>query len=231
MAELYHIGLMAAHVSPRVLLIEEGIDAVALVEPHTLVPLAARREYTTFQGHDEFGPFLVCQTGIGSPQLAIAVEEFARAGAQCLVAVLSCQCPACLDEAADAHAIVVPFGAARLEGTTVQYAPTAFPAVPDPTLLDALRTTLPDAASLVTQTVDVPHTWFAAPANALGAEHGARESGSGPVDLGAATLFVVAAARQVAGAAVIIGRTRQPAPLRLGALVLAAAGAIHGDSR
>lgn len=214
MAELYHIGIRAADVPHRVLLVEDGIDALSLFEPETLVPLAARREYTTFQGQDAFGPFLVCQTGIGSPQLAIAVEELARAGARSHVYVVSCRCRACMDEAADAHATVLPFGAAREEGTTAHYAPVAFPALPDPMLLEALWSALPDAESAITRTVDVPDTWF-----------DEQTSRSGPVDLGVAALFVVAAARHIAGAAVIVGSARQPSPARLGARLISAAGA------
>ncbi len=215
MAELYHIGIRAADVPHRVLLVEDGIDALSLFEPETLVPLAARREYTTFRGTDEFGAFLVCQTGIGCPQLAIAVEEFARAGARSQVYVMSCRCRACMDEAVDAHATVLPFGAARDEGTTAHYAPVAFPALPDPTLLEALRGALPDAESALTRTVDVPDTWLWLDGYT---------SGSEPVDLGVAALFVVAAARHVAAAAVIIGQAQQPSPARLGARVTFAAG-------
>lgn len=212
--ELYHLGLPASEVTPRVLFLEEGIDVSTLFPEGALQVLARRREYTVFRGCDEYGSFTVCETGIGCPQLAIAVEEFARAGARSQVLVAMCRCRACSERSDGAHTLVLPFGAAREEGTTRQYAPLAFPAVPDPTLLRMLRRSLPNATLTITRTVDIPEMWLDEP-----------PSGPNPVDLGSAALFVVAAARGMAAATVIIGATGRMVPAAFGRALMAAAGA------
>lgn len=97
--------------------------------------IADSREYVTYTGTLDGVPVSVTSTGIGGPSAAIAIEELSKVGADTFVRVGTCggmQTEVCGGD------IVIANGAIRMEGTSREYAPIEYPAVPDVTVLNAL---------------------------------------------------------------------------------------------
>lgn len=99
------------------------------------VPVADSREYTTYTGTLEGVKVSVTSTGIGGPSAAIAVEELAKCGAHTFIRVGTC---GGMQEQVCGGDIVIASGAIRMEGTSREYAPIEYPAVPDVTVMNAL---------------------------------------------------------------------------------------------
>ena len=186
MAELYHLGVPTSAV-PRLAILVDPLLGVASVAGATGGrALASRREYVSFLGAWDDQEIVVTTVGIGAPPLAIAIEELARSGTEAMV----------LLGTATFFGVptrwLLPHGAARGDGTSGQYAPPQFPAVPDPRLRTALAGASGTSASHgLVETVDV-----------LDAE----EPTDGPAagrDLRCAALYVVAAVRGVRAAALL----------------------------
>lgn len=102
------------------------------------------RYLLVFTGTYEGQRMSVATTGMGAPSTAIVVEELCNLGARVLVRVGSA---GGVSADVDAGDIVVATGSVRDDGTSPQYLPLAFPAVPDADLLrltiDAARETAP----------------------------------------------------------------------------------------
>lgn len=99
--------------------------------------IADSREYVTYTGTLEGVPVSVTSTGIGGPSAAIAIEELSKIGADTFIRVGTCggmQTDVCGGD------IVIANGAIRMEGTSREYAPIEYPAVPDVTVMNALIT-------------------------------------------------------------------------------------------
>ena len=112
-------------------------------EPRHLVQ---NREYNIYTGKLLGTPVSVCSTGIGGPSAAIAVEELFRCGTKTFIRVGTC---GGIAEKVCAGDSVIASGAIRFDGTSKEYAPIEFPAVPD---FDVL-TSLSDAA----KGLGIPH--------------------------------------------------------------------------
>lgn len=97
--------------------------------------LAQNREFVTFSGTLEGRRVLVTSTGIGGPSAAIAMEELAQLGVRNFIRVGTC---GGMQTGVLAGDLVLPTGAIRMEGTSREYLPVEFPAVPDFSLLSAL---------------------------------------------------------------------------------------------
>ncbi len=97
--------------------------------------IASNREFTTYTGTLEGEPVSVVSTGIGGPSAVIALEELVAIGADTFIRVGTCG-GIRLDVEADD--IIIPTGSVRMEGTSREYAPIEFPAVPDFEVLFAL---------------------------------------------------------------------------------------------
>ena len=100
------------------------------------VLVAQNREFTTITGTLDGKKVSVTSTGIGSPSAAIAVEELVRCGAKTFIRVGTCGGISLPVRGGD---IVVPTGSVRMEGTSKEYAPVEFPAVPNFEVTTALR--------------------------------------------------------------------------------------------
>ena len=106
--------------------------AAYLDEPYHLV---TNREYNIFCGRLEGELVTVCSTGIGGPSTAIAVEELFACGAHTFIRIGTC---GGIDTRVRAGDAVIASGAIRQDGTSREYAPIEFPAVPDTNVLFAL---------------------------------------------------------------------------------------------
>lgn len=97
--------------------------------------IADNREYVTFTGTLDGTKVSVTSTGIGGPSASIALEELVKAGADTFVRVGTCGGMQPFVKSGD---LVVASGAIRMEGTSREYAPIEFPAVPDLGITNAL---------------------------------------------------------------------------------------------
>ena len=99
------------------------------------VHVGMNREYNIWNGYLSGKLVTVCSTGIGGPSTAIAVEELYACGARTMIRVGTCGGVSVDVRSGD---IVIANGAVRQDGTSHEYAPSIFPAVPSPRVLMAL---------------------------------------------------------------------------------------------
>ncbi len=99
------------------------------------VLVAYNREYKTWTGTLDGVVVSTTSSGIGGPSCAIAIEELYKAGADTFVRVGTCGGMALDVIPGD---LVIPNGSIRKEGTTVEYTPIEFPAVPNYDVMQAL---------------------------------------------------------------------------------------------
>lgn len=99
------------------------------------VHVQTNREYTTYTGILLGEKVSVVSTGIGGPSAAIAMEELCNLGAHTFVRVGTC---GGIKLEVQSDDVVVATGAVRMEGTSREYAPMEWPAVPDFAVTQAL---------------------------------------------------------------------------------------------
>ena len=90
--------------------------------------MGSNREYVTYTGALLGERVSVVSTGIGGPSAAIAMEELCNLGVHTFIRVGTCGGIKLDVQSGD---IVVASGAVRMEGTSREYAPIEYPAVPD----------------------------------------------------------------------------------------------------
>lgn len=152
----------------------------------------------------------VISTGIGGPSTAIAVEELNKLGAEYLIRVGTC---GGIDPKIVPGTLIISTGAIRKEGTTREYAPIEYPAVPDFSLTRRLE----DAAAKlgypyvmgVTESKDSyygQHSPETMPvANELLNKWEAwKQCGAVASEMEAATLFIVSSIRKMKAAAIFL---------------------------
>ena len=100
--------------------------------PHLVADV---REYTTYTGTLEGVPVSATSTGIGGPSASIAIDELAKCGAHTFIRVGTC---GGMQEEVMGGDIVIATGAIRMEGTSREFAPIEFPAVPNIECVNAL---------------------------------------------------------------------------------------------
>lgn len=132
----YHIGCALGDVG-RYCILPGDPGRSALIAQYFEHPkqVAYHREYNTYTGTLLGEKVTVCSTGIGGPSAAIALEELVALGADTFVRTGTCGGIALPVQSND---LVIASGAVRHEGTSREYAPIEFPAVPDFSVLSAL---------------------------------------------------------------------------------------------
>ncbi len=93
------------------------------------------REYVTYTGELDGVKVSVTSTGIGGPSAAIAIDELSKSGADTFIRVGTC---GGMQQNVESGDIVIASGAVRMEGTSREFAPIEYPAVPDFKVLSAL---------------------------------------------------------------------------------------------
>ena len=99
------------------------------------VLIADNREYVTYTGTLDGVKVSVTSTGIGGPSASIAMEELVRCGADTFIRIGTCGGMQTDVKSGD---VVIATGAIRMEGTSKEYAPIEYPAVPDLKVTNAL---------------------------------------------------------------------------------------------
>lgn len=132
----YHIGFDAGHGAKYALLPGDPgrVEKIAgyLDDPRFL---AESREYKTYIGELMGEKVIVMSTGMGGPSTAIGVEELYRTGVDTFIRIGTCGGMQLDIKGGD---LVIPTGSIRMEGTTKEYVPIEYPAVPDLTVTNAL---------------------------------------------------------------------------------------------
>jgi uridine phosphorylase len=90
--------------------------------------IAVNREYVTYTGSLDGVKVSVMSTGIGGPSASIAVEELYKSGADTFIRIGTC---GGMQEDVCGGDLVIANGAIRMEGTSREFAPIEYPAVPD----------------------------------------------------------------------------------------------------
>lgn len=125
----YHIQAAKGEIGRYVILPGDPkrcVKIAAYLDDAKLV--ADNREYVTYTGMLDGVQVSVTSTGIGGPSASIALEELCRCGADTFVRVGTSGGMQLDVKSGD---LVIPNGAIRNEGTSKEYAPIEFPAVPD----------------------------------------------------------------------------------------------------
>lgn len=102
--------------------------------------IAQNREFTTYTGELLGEKVSVTSTGIGGPSAAIALEELHALGVNTVIRVGTSGGMSLNVHVGD---VVIASGAIRMEGTTKEYMPIEFPAVPHYEVLSALAQAAP----------------------------------------------------------------------------------------
>lgn len=87
--------------------------------------LASKREYTSWLGHIEGRPVVVCSTGIGGPSTSIAVEELAQLGVRTFLRVGT---TGAIQPDIAVGDVIVTQASVRLDGASTHFAPIEYPA-------------------------------------------------------------------------------------------------------
>ncbi|MDD3278702.1 MAG: uridine phosphorylase [Lachnospiraceae bacterium] len=134
--KLYHIQVAKGEVGRYVILPGDPkrCKLIAQYFDHPVL-IADSREFVTYTGTLDGVSVSVTSTGIGGPSASIAVEELTAAGADTFIRIGTCGGMALDVKSGD---VVIANGAIRMEGTSREYAPIEFPAVPDFTVTTAL---------------------------------------------------------------------------------------------
>ena len=98
--------------------------------------VADSREYVTYTGTLDGVKVSTTSTGIGGPSASIAIDELAKCGAHTFIRIGTCGGMQTELESGD---VVIASGAIRMEGTSREFAPIEYPAVPDFKVLCALN--------------------------------------------------------------------------------------------
>ncbi len=132
----YHIGLKKGDVGKYVILPGDPKRCAKIAQYFENPKLVGdSREFVTYTGYLDGEKVSVTSTGIGGPSASIAMEELSKIGADTFIRVGTC---GGMDLDVKGGDIVIATGAIRMEGTSKEYAPIEFPAVPDFGITDAL---------------------------------------------------------------------------------------------
>lgn len=132
----YHIGMKKGDVGKYVILPGDPkrVKKIAAYLENAK-KVADSREFETWTGTLNGEKVSVTSTGIGGPSAAIALEELANLGADTFIRVGTC---GAMQPDILSGDLIIPNGAIRAEGTSKEYAPIEFPAVPNFEVLKAL---------------------------------------------------------------------------------------------
>lgn len=208
---MLHIKLAQEEISPYVFLpgSPERVERIAayLEQP---IKVAQNREHTTYAGYLDGKRVLVVSTGMGGPSTAICLEELIRLGAKYFIRVGTCASTSPKVKMGD---VVLPNAAIRMEGTGNYYLPIEFPAVPDYQMLKKMEAAVKRLGYEynvgITITKDAFYVQIDPESLPVGYDvinkwNAYEKGGATNTCMECATLFLVAASRNVHAAAVLV---------------------------
>ena len=132
----YHTGVGPDDIGKYIILPGDPKRCAQIAEHFDDARLVADvREYVTYTGTLEGQKVSVTSTGIGGPSASIAITELSKCGAHTFIRVGTC---GGMQEDIMGGDVVIASGAIRMEGTSREYAPIEFPAVPDVEVMNAI---------------------------------------------------------------------------------------------
>ena len=132
----YHTGVGPDDIGKYVIMPGDPKRCAKIAEHFDDAHLVADvREFVTYTGFLDGVKVSVTSTGIGGPSAAIAINELAKCGAHTFLRVGTC---GGMQENVMSGDIVIASGAVRMEGTSREFAPVEYPAVPDFAALSSL---------------------------------------------------------------------------------------------
>ena len=132
----YHTGVGPDDIGEYVILPGDPKRCAKIAEHFENAKLVADvREFVTYTGTLDGVKVSVTSTGIGGPSASIAIDELAKSGAKTFIRVGTC---GGMQEDVLGGDIVISTGAVRMEGTSREFAPIEYPAVPDFNVTTAL---------------------------------------------------------------------------------------------
>lgn len=132
----YHTGVDPNDIGKYIILPGDPKRCKKIAEHFENAKLVADvREFTTYTGFIEGEKVSVTSTGIGGPSASIAIDELSKCGAHTFIRVGTC---GGMQENVLGGDIVIATGAIRMEGTSREFAPVEYPAVPDFDCVNAL---------------------------------------------------------------------------------------------
>lgn len=132
----YHTGVGPADIGKYVIMPGDPKRCRKIAEHFDNARLVADvREFTTYTGTLEGVPVSVTSTGIGGPSASIAIDELSKCGAHTFIRIGTC---GGMQENVLGGDVVIATGAVRMEGTSREFAPIEYPAVPDFNVVTAL---------------------------------------------------------------------------------------------
>ncbi len=132
----YHTGLGPGDVGEYVILPGDPKRCEKIAKYFDNPRLVAdSREFVTYTGTIDGVKVSVTSTGIGGPSASIAIDELAKCGAKTFIRVGTC---GGMQEDVLGGDLVIATGAVRMEGTSREFAPIEYPAVPDLDVTNAL---------------------------------------------------------------------------------------------
>lgn len=132
----YHTGVGPTDIGKYVIMPGDPKRCKKIAEHFDNARLVADvREFTTYTGTLEGVPVSVTSTGIGGPSASIAIDELSKCGAHTFIRIGTC---GGMQENVLGGDVVIATGAVRMEGTSREFAPIEYPAVPDFNVTTAL---------------------------------------------------------------------------------------------
>jgi uridine phosphorylase len=125
----YHVGLRPGDIGEYVILPGDPhrVPKIAAYFDNP-VKVADSREFVTYTGTLDGVKVSCTSTGVGGPSASIALEELCNVGGKTFIRVGTC---GGMDINVKGGDIVIATGAVRQDGTSKEYAPIEYPAVPD----------------------------------------------------------------------------------------------------
>ena len=128
MAEVFHLDLTSDLLKGATLAIVPGdpgrSESIAnRMDDPTF--LASKREYTSWLGHLNGTPIVVCSTGIGGPSTSIALEELAQLGIRTFLRVGT---TGAIQPDIGVGDVIITQASVRLDGASTHFAPIEYPA-------------------------------------------------------------------------------------------------------
>lgn len=132
----YHTGVGPKDIGKYVIMPGDPKRCAKIAEFFDDAQLVAdSREYVTYTGTLDGVRVSVTSTGIGGPSASIAIDELAKCGAHTFIRIGTC---GGMQENVMGGDVVIATGAVRMEGTSKEFAPIEYPAVPDLNVTNAL---------------------------------------------------------------------------------------------
>lgn len=132
----YHTGVGVGDIGEYVILPGDPKRCEKIAKHFDNAKLVAdSREYVTYTGTLDGVKVSVTSTGIGGPSASIAIDELSKIGGKTFIRIGTC---GGMQDDVEGGDVVIATGAIRMEGTSREFAPIEYPAVPDFNVTTAL---------------------------------------------------------------------------------------------